>query len=204
MSHKQKTTPVQDTAAKLTQTDIDQQQAEAAKAQGSIDTANQTMARANPALDNILTPQANGKTALEQSLTQQLTGQTAKSYENAMVNARRNTLASGLATSPAGVGNENAVGMDEARALGQIPAQVESQVVPQELQAAGLVNSQAGLQNGQAGLQAGLVGAFNPNSALGTTAQLQEQQNQANQSLWSGLAKAALGAISYSKGGLTV
>lgn len=218
MSHKQATSSVQNTSKQLTEDDIAAQKAASAGVSNSVDNSNatigqaqQTMAKANPFIDSVLTPQANGKTALEQSLTQQLTGQTAKSYQNAMVSARQNALQSGLAHSGAGVGNENAVGAEEASALGQIPSQVTSQLLPAQLAAAGLVNQQAGLQNAEAGtqvqqggLQAGLANTFNPNEALKTQAQLQEEQNQANQSLWSGLAKAALGAVSYSKGGLTV
>lgn len=191
-----KTSPAQTTATSLESTDAAQQAQQVAAAGQSIASADQSIASSQPLLSSIETPQANGQTALQQGLTQQLTQQTAQSYQNAQVDARQNALQSGLSTSQAGVGNESAVGAQEASALGQIPSQVEAQVVPQELSAAGLTNQQAGLQNQQAGLQAGLASTLSPNNPLQTEAGLTEEQEQANSALWTGLTSAALSPLS--------
>ena len=183
------------TAQSLTAADQAAQASEAAGANTSAANAQSIVAGEQPALSNITGVQANGQTPLQQALTQQLTQQTSSSYDQAEANARQNALASGLQASGAGVGNENAVRAQEASALGQIPAQVESQVVPQEIAAANAQTAGAGAVNQAGGLQASLAQTLSPNQPLTTEAGIGQEENQANSALWSGLANAGLGVL---------
>jgi len=192
----------QDTAARDKQiANVNQQQQQ----------SQETLNAAKPTLSRITAVDpGTGTTALRKALTTSLTSSTTNAYNNALVAARARGLQAGLQNQPMHVGNQAAIENERAKALSQIPGQVEQQATQEELQAVGLQNSQAGLENAIAGTGVSAASQYNPNGALSTEAQLEAQRQQqeelANQrrgGLWKGLAKVGLAAAAPFTGGST-
>ncbi len=200
----------QQRAAQTGQVQQAAQTAEQAKApvQSALDTVGTTQTALNPYL-----PGSTGMSDFRKGLYGTLSSATNRAGENAIASSRARAQAAGFGggSQPIQYGAESQIGNETASRLGQIPAQVEQQAAPIELQAAQQYGQTAqpqiqasGETNAIAGTEGNLAKVYNPESYYSTGANLAgqnqqdlynqlQQQRQQKSGIWGTLAKTALG-----------
>jgi hypothetical protein len=150
---------------------------------GTIDQAKGAINATQPFLDQYLKPNAAGTTPFRQALTNTKASTTADAYDNAVARTREKAQASGFASNPQPVtfGAEAGIANERAKAIADIPNQVNLEAQPVEFQAAGMQQNQAGIYNALANTQ-------------DTQAQILAQQQAARDAQKAGLTGALAGA----------
>lgn len=152
----------------------------------TLDQAKGSVAATQPFLDNYLKPNAAGTTPFRQALTNTKASTTADAYDNAVARTRERAQATGFASNPQPVtfGAETGLANERAKAIADIPNQVNLQAQPVEFQAANMQQNQAGIYNALANTQQGEAGIL---AGQKTAADAQKA------ALFGGLANTAIG-----------
>lgn len=152
---------------------------------GTIDQAKGALTNTQPFLDNYLKPNVAGTTAFRQALTNTKASTTANAYDNAVSQARTKAAQMGFSSNsqPVTFGAETAIGNERAKAISDIPSQVNLEAQPVEFQAAQMQQNQSSLYNALANTQQG---------ETNTLATQEAQKNAQKGALATGLAQTGL------------
>lgn len=166
----------------------------------TTETVNQAKGALNsvdPFLTN-LQPTATGVSPFRQSLTNTKASTTADAYDSAISQARNKAASMGFSSNsqPVTFGAETSIGQARAKAIADIPNQVNTEAQPLELEAAQLQQAQAPIYNALANTQAGqtsnLSSTQQQQNQINATAALQQKQIEATQALAAQQQKASL------------
>lgn len=126
----------------------------------TLDLAKGSVSATQPFLDQYLKPNAAGTTPFRQALTNTKAGTTADAYDNAVARTREKAQSMGFASNPQPVtfGAEAGIANERAKAIADIPNQVNLEAQPVEFQAAQMQQNQAGIYNALANTQQGEAG----------------------------------------------
>ncbi len=163
--------------------------------QNTTNTVDQAKAALNsnqPFIDNYLKPNSAGTTNFRQALTNTKASTTADAYDNAISQSRNRAQTMGFASNPQPVtfGAENSIAQARAKAISDIPNQVNIEAQPVEFQAAQLQQGQAPILNALAQTQQGETNTLETEKQA--AALLAQQQAVQKAALTSGLAQTAI------------